>query len=199
MAAEQELIKGIRMIGQGNQEGFQILYTHTYNYVYNRAKYIMKNEQDALDLTQETFIQAYKGILKLEDENNVYAWLNGIVYRQGMRIFRKKKELLEDEEAESIFENITAEDTAIQPEAVVDKKETAEIMIKMIEELPELQKEAIIAFYYYNMKIEAIAKKCGCSANTIKSRLNYAKKYLRNRVEQHEKQNGYKLYFIYHN
>lgn len=39
----------------------------------------------ALDLTQETYIQAYKGIESIEDVNNVYAWLGGIVYRQGMQ------------------------------------------------------------------------------------------------------------------
>ena len=52
---------------------------------------------------------------------------------------------------------------------------------------------AVMAFYYDNMKIDDIARVCECSANTIKSRLNYAKKFLKEKVEAHEKQNRYKL------
>lgn len=193
MAIEKELLDGLNMIAQGKEEGFNILYSYTYNYVYGKAKFIMKNEDDALDLTQETFIQAYRGIGSLEDANNVYAWLGGIVYRQGMRIYRKKRELLVDEDAEGIFEDVISEDMDTSPEDATQAKATSEIVMSMIEELPELQRSAILAFYYDNMKIDDIAKMFECSSNTIKSRLNYAKKFLKSKVEEHEKQNRYKL------
>ena len=73
MAVERELLKGINLLKEGKEEGFNILYSYTYNYVYGRARVIMKNEEDALDLTQETFVQAYKGIQQLEDMKNIYA------------------------------------------------------------------------------------------------------------------------------
>ncbi len=194
MAIEKELLNGLNLIAEGKEEGFNILYSHTYNYVYRRAKFIMKNEEDALDLTQETFIQAYKGIGSLEDANNVYAWLGGIVYRQGMKIYRKKKkEVLVSEDAEGIFDEIVSEDADFKPEENAQAKATSEIVMSMIEELPEQQKAAILAFYYDNMKIDDIAAMCECSSNTIKSRLNYAKKYLKEKVEEHEKKNQYKL------
>ena len=103
MAVEKELIKGIELMLQGKEEGFNILYSHTYNYVFGRAKLIMKDEQDALDLTQETFIYAYRGIQSLENVNNIYAWLGGIVYRNGMKMFRKKRDILVNGDGESIF------------------------------------------------------------------------------------------------
>lgn len=194
MAIEKELLNGLKLITEGKEEGFNILYFHTYNYVYCRAKFIMKNEEDALDLTQETFIQAYKGIGSLEDANNVYAWLGGIVYRQGMKSYRKKKkEVLVSENEEGIFDEIVSEDADFKPEENAQTKATSEIVMGMIEELPEQQKMAILAFYYDNMKIDDIAVMCECSSNTIKSRLNYAKKYLREKVEEHEKKKKYKL------
>jgi len=64
----------------------------------------------------------------------------------------------------------------------------------MIEELPELQRSAIVSFYYDHMKIEEIAKIFDCSVNTIKSRLNYAKKFLKSKVEEHQKTYSYKLF-----
>lgn len=193
MTIEKELLQAMNLLSHGKEEGFNTFYSCTYNYVYSRAKLIMKNEEDALDLTQETFIQAYKGINSLEDANNVYAWLGSIVYRQGMRIFRKKKELLVNDEGEGIFEDVVSQDISGNPEDAAQQKATSEIVMGMIEELPELQKAAILAFYYDNMKIDDIAGIFECSANTIKSRLNYAKKTLKDKVEAHEKANRYKL------
>lgn len=196
MVVEKELLEGIALIAQGKEEGFNILYSHTYNYVYSRAKYIMKDEQDALDLTQETYIHVYKGISTLEDANNFYAWLGSIVYRQGMRIFRKKREILVDDGAEGIFEDIVNEDRDTNPEESTDVKATADIIRKLIDGLPELQRAAVLAYYYDNMKIDDIAKAFDCSVNTIKSRLSYAKKYLRTKVEEDEKKNCYKLHSV---
>lgn len=193
MAITKELQDGLQLITQGKEEGFNILYSHTYNYVYKKAKFIMKNEEDALDLTQETYIHAYRSIGSLEDADNLYAWLGGIVYRQGMKILRKKRELLVNEESECIFENVVSEDADFRPEDAAQAKATSEIVMGMIEKLPELQRSAILAFYYDNMKIDDIAKIFECSSNTVKSRLNYAKKFLKSKVEEHEKQNRYKL------
>ena len=193
MKIDNELQKGLTLMAQGKEEGFNILYSHTHNFVYQRARLIMKNEEDALDLTQETFIQAYKGINSLQDSNNVNAWLSSVVYKQGMRMFRKKQDLLVNDEAEGIFDNVVSEDMDTSPEDATQAKVTSEIVMGMIEELPELQRAAIIAFYYDNMKIDDIATLFECSPNTIKSRLNYAKKFLQDKVIAHEKANRYKL------
>lgn len=191
MAVTKELKDAVERMQAKDETAFATFYEQTYPYVYAKAKYVMHDEEDALDLTQETYIQAYKGIGSIEDVNNVYAWLGGIVYRQGMRIFNKKKELLTVEEQDYLFDEMESGEAT--PEQTVDKKETADIVKGMIEELPELQRMAVMAFYYDNMKIDDIARVCECSANTIKSRLNYAKKFLKEKVEAHEKQNRYKL------
>ena len=191
MAVTKELKNAVERMQAKDETAFATFYEQTYSYVYAKAKYVMRDEEDALDLTQETYIQAYKGIGSIEDVNNVYAWLGGIVYRQGMRIFNKKKELLTVEEQDYLFDEMESGEAT--PEQTVDKKATADIVKGMIEELPELQRMAVMAFYYDNMKIDDIARACECSANTIKSRLNYAKKFLKEKVEAHEKQNRYKL------
>lgn len=189
----QDLQKGLQLMSEGKEEGFNLVYSHTYDYVYRRAKVIMKNEQDAMDLTQETYIQAYKGIASLKDRNNIYAWLGSIVYKQGMMIFRKRKELLLDEEAENIFADIATEDKEDYPEESVEAKATSEIIQGMIDELPDLQRTTIMAFYFDDMKISQIAELFQCSENTVKSRLNYAKKFLKEKVLEHEKKNQYRL------
>lgn len=193
MKISQELHNSLKLMSEGNPEGFTQFYNETYPFVYKRARFIMKNEEDALDLTQETFIQAYKGITSLQEEDKVYSWLSTITYNHGMRLFNKKRDVLVDEEAEEIFDNLVSTDMDTSPEAVAQKKATSEIIKDMIEELPELQKMALLAFYYDNMKIDDIAVMFECSSNTIKSRLNYAKKALQEKVLAHEKANHYRL------
>lgn len=191
MALTDELREAVLKMQTGDDTGFTYFYEQTYPYVYAKAKYIMHEEQDALDLTQETFIQAYRGIGSISDINNLYAWIGGIVYRQGMKIFNKKKELLTGEEEDYIFEDMESKEAT--PEQVAEQQVTADIVKGMIEELPDLQRIAVLAFYYDDMKIDDIASMCECSSNTIKSRLNYAKKFLKEKVEAHEKKNRYKL------
>ncbi len=192
----KELIDSVVAMQNGDAEAFNTFYKYTSAYVYKRAKFIMQDEDDALDLTQETFVQAYKNINSLAEPENTYAWLGAICYRQGMRIFRSRKEILVDEEVEGIFDDIVSEDIDINPEEANESKETADIVMGLIEELPPLQKAAIISFYYDNKKIDDIAAEFECSANTIKSRLNYAKKYLKEKVEAHEKSHGYRLHSV---
>ena len=170
MAVTKELKDAIHKMQTGDDTGFAIFYEQTYPYVYAKAKYIMHNDEDALDLTQETFIQSYRGISSISDVNNVYAWIGGILYRQGMKIFNKKKELLTSEEQDYLFEEMESGEAT--PEQVVEQQATVNIVKGMIDELPELQRVAIMAFYYDNMKIDEIASMCECSSNTIKSRLN---------------------------
>ncbi len=196
VAKNRELIDSVIAMQNGDADAFNTFYLHTNSYVYKRAKFIMKDEDDALDLTQETFVQAYKNIKSLEQPENVYAWLGAIYYRQGMRIFRSRKEILVDEEAEGIFEDIVSEDIDTSPEKSNEIKETSDIVMSLIEELPPLQKAAVVAFYYDNKKIDDIAMEFECSPNTIKSRLNYAKKFLKEKVEVHEKTHGYRLHSV---
>ncbi len=196
MTIDKELQEAVELMKKGDSQGFAAFYEHTHDYVYKRAKFIMQNEDDALDLTQETYIQAYKGVSGLEKVENIYAWLGSIAYRQGMRIFRDRKELLVEEEGEFVFDDMVSEDKDYSPDQSAEAQATVDIVMGFIDELPELQRAAIIAFYYDNKKIDEIAEEAGCSANTIKSRLNYAKKFLRDKVEAHEKSCGYKLHSV---
>ena len=143
----------------------------------------MKDEQDANDLVQDTYIQAYQNINSLQDHQNIFAWLGGIAYRQGMKIYRKKNDVLLDEDCEGFFEQIKSEDISWSPELSAEQKAVGNIVAEIIDELPPLQKAALTAFYYDGMKIDEIAQMYDCSSNTIKSRLNYAKKFVREKVE----------------
>ena len=191
---DDKLKNSIEKMVARKEEGFNEVYSETYNRVYFRARQIMKNEEDALDLVQIVFVEAYKNISSLQASDALFSWLDGITYRQGMKIFRKKKDVLLTEEAEGLFDTLENNDTSIMPEINADQKATSEIIMGIIEELPELQKVAVIAYYYDGLKVDHIADIMACSVGTIKSRLNYARKYIKDRVEEKEKKEGYQLH-----
>ena len=191
---DNRLKDAIQRMKNGEEAGFNEVYSATYNRVYFRAKQIMKKEEDALDLTQIVFVEAYRNIHTLQAEEAIYGWLDGITYNQGMKIYRKQKDVLLTEESEGVFDTLESNDISSIPELSADQKATANIVRQIVEELPELQKSAVVAYYFDGLKVEQIADMMECSANTIKSRLNYARKYMRDRVEEREKTEGYRLH-----
>lgn len=193
---EDSLKKAIQQMKNGEETGFNAVYSATYNRVYFRAKQIMKKEEDAQDLTQIVFVEAYKNIHTLQAAEALYSWLDGITYNQGMKIYRKQRDVLLTEEAEGMFDILENNDISSMPELTADQKATAEIVKGIIEELPELQKAAVVAYYFDGLKVERIAELMECSVNTIKSRLNYARKYIKERVEEKEKKEGYRLHVL---
>ena len=193
---DQSLEQAIEELREGNQQGFQIIYDQTHNYVFSQARMLLRNEADANDLVQEVYINAYNSIHSLQDNQKIFSWLGGIAFRQATKILRKQKDVLLQSEEDDLFETIVELDSDVQPEQAVDKEYTENVIMELIEKLPPLQQGALTAFYYDEMSIRQIAQAYGCSENTIKSRLNYAKKSLKEHVLEKEKREGVKLHSV---
>jgi len=191
---DKSLLEAIEQLKEGKEEGFNKVYSETYNHVYFRAKSYMKDEEDTLDLVQIVYVEAYRNIVSLQEPEALYGWLDGITYRQGMKQYRKKRDVLLTEEGEGVFETLETEDISSMPELTADQKETSRIIRELIEELPVLQKIAMIAYYFDNMSVSQIAEIQECSEGTVKSRLNYGRKYLKDRIEEKEKKEGYRIH-----
>lgn len=193
---DEKLIEAVRLMAEGNEEGFNKVYAATYNHVYFRAKSYLNNEDDAFDLIQNVYIEAFENISKLKNPIALFGWLDAITYRQCMKFFRKNKEVLLTEDSEDIFDLIECEDVNAMPELSAEEREKSKILRDLIEELPELQKAVIIAHYYDGLTIKAIAEMLGCSEGTVKSRLSYARKALKKKVEAKERREGFTLHGI---
>lgn len=196
MKISKDILDAIKQAQEGKEEGFNKIYSATYNFVFFRSKMIMKNDSEAWDLLQEVYIVAYKSIAKLEKPDNLYAWLGGIAYNLGMKAYRKKQDVLLDEEGEGIFDDLKSFDIDTQPEEYVEQEQTSNIIKELIDGLPPLQKAAVIAYYFDEMSVSEIAETFECSTGTIKSRLNYARQYLKQAVEEKEKKDGIRLHSV---
>ncbi len=190
MEVDPKLKSAVEKLKSGNDEAFNEVYQKTYNYVYFRAKQVMKNEDDAMDLMQTVYMEAYKSIKSLDKAESIYSWLSSITFRQGMKIFQKKKEILLDEDFENIFDAVETSDMDSRPDISFERKEQQRLVAELIDSLPEVQRATMVAFYYDNIKIEEIAEVMDCSVGTVKSRLSYARQALKKKLEAVEKKEG---------
>ncbi len=189
MKADRELIKAVKQMKTGEEKGFNVLYTRTYNFVYARARQSINDEQEALDLVQEVYIAAYRNIQSLQDINSLYGWLGSITIRQGAKMANKKKnQVLLSEEYQGMLEEIPDETAGM--EDIVINEENAGILKGLLGKLPEEQRSVVVSFYYDGLKVEQIAELTETSAGTIKSRLYLARKRLKEFIRELEEKEG---------
>ena len=195
MSVEPELREAIERLKAGDQDAFYIFYIHTYQFVYARAKFTIRDEHEAQDLMQEVYLAAYRNIGSLKNTDSVYSWLGGITLRQGMKLVnRKKRNILLSEDQEGMFEDLPDESRGTEER--IARAEEIQIMKDCIYELSEEQRAVVLAYYYDEMKVEEIARLLEISEGTVKSRLYHARKRLKASLVELEKKQGYRLYSI---
>jgi len=176
------------MVEMKKQEeaGINYIYAKTYNYVYLRAKNILRRENDVQQLMRDVYLKMLESSAEIEVEN-LYEWLGKCVYRLGCGYYRKKK-AREVEKLEMGNLDFVA-GTIVYPEA------TADVISKSLEELPDLYQATFYAFYYDYMKIDTIADLMGCSEGVIINRLNYTRKYLLKAMENYQEEKKIQVTF----
>ena len=195
MSVEPELREAIERLKSGDQDAFHIFYIHTYQFVYARAKFTIRDEHEAQDLMQEVYLAVYRNIGSLKNTDSVYSWLGGITLRQGMKLVnRKKRNILLSEDQEGMFEDLPDESRGTEER--IARAEEIQIMKDCIYELCEEQRAVVLAYYYDEMKVEEIARLLEISEGTVKSRLYHARKRLKASLVELEKKQGYRLYSI---
>lgn len=190
-----ELGQLVLRIRDGDSSAFDDLYTATQKSVYYHAFQILKNEDDALDAVQDTYVTAFNTLGDLKAPEAVGSWLNTTVTHICLNKIRgSKKDIYSLDDEDFIYEpEAPAEE---QPENITEKDSTSEIIASFIDKLPDVQKTTVIYYYYDNMSVKDIAEAMGCSENTVKSRLNYARKTLEGNIRDEEKRSDIRLHSL---
>ncbi len=196
MMEKEQLVSLVTKAQQGDQTALNDLFNAFYNDVYYFALKTVKDDQIACDVTQETFVEIINTIEKLENPVAFVTWMKQITYHQCTRYFKKKKDVIvdEDEDGNTIFDTLQEDNAEFIPEEALDKEDFKNTIMSIIDELSEEQRAAIMMFYFDEMSIKQIAEVQGVSENTVKSRLNYGKKGIKKSVEEYEKKHNIKLH-----
>lgn len=189
----------VKLAKEGKEEGFNFLYQSTYQKSYYVALKYMKQEDTALDVLQDAYIKAFKSLEQLEDGAKFEAWFSRVVATKALDELRKRKLTLfsqvEDEDGLSFEETFEDDRMDTQPELSMDQAETTRLVKEMIDTLSDEQRMCIMMFYMEEMSVKEIAETLSVSENTVKSRLNYGRKNIKDKVLELEKK-GTKLYSV---
>lgn len=184
---------------KSDQSAITQLYELTNQNAYFVAISMMKNEDDTFDVLQNAYIKAYNKLDTLENPEKFQSWLNQIVSNECKMALRKHKDFLfsdfETDDGYDFGDMVENDSIEFNPDSNIEYEETKQAMKEILHKLPDEQRLVVLMFYFQEMTIKEIAQTLDCSENTVKSRLNYAKKKIKTEVEELEKK-GHKLYGI---
>ncbi|MBK0404460.1 sigma-70 family RNA polymerase sigma factor [Adhaeribacter sp. BT258] len=180
----------------GNEKAFEILVNRHKNRVFTSIMLIVKDEDVAEDLLQDSFIKAIHTMKggRYNEEGKFSSWISRIAHNLAIDHFRKEKRnpTIQLEDNIKAFNSLSyAEDSA---EALQIREETFARLKAMIELLPENQKEVLIMRHYADMSFQEIADATGVSINTALGRMRYALINLRKKMSNQPKVYDQNLY-----
>lgn len=180
---EQALIQRAR---KGDQEAFAALVTEHQRYVYNLALRVVKNEDEALDLAQETFVRAWTALPNFRGQSQFRTWLYRIVtnlcYNRLPNLRRSLNDLGDD-----VITELPETDIAFDnPAHGLESRELRAYLHQAIDELDENYRLLIALRYQNELSYEEIAAMLNLPLGTVKTGLFRAKEQLRRALERYQ-------------
>jgi RNA polymerase sigma-70 factor (ECF subfamily) len=171
----------IGLIAEGDKRAMQVLYARHNVRVYRFIVRLTGNQTLAEDLVSEVFLDVWRQAEGFESKSQVSTWLLAIARYKALSAMRRRTdEHLDDHMAETI------EDTAEDPESMVNTKDRNSIVQKCLTQLSPAHREVIDLVYYHEKSVDEVAKIVGVPAATVKTRMFYA----RNKMADLLKQSG---------
>jgi RNA polymerase sigma-70 factor (ECF subfamily) len=184
LMSDEELVV---VYAQGNNAAFNILLNRHQSNVYSYIYFIVRSRELAEDIFQETFVKAIMTIKqgRYTENGKFRAWINRIAHNLIIDNYRQEKneQIISNDECEvDLFNNHKLSDGTIEDEMI--KSQILMDVKKLIEYLPENQKEVLLLRYYQDLSFKEIADITGVSINTALGRMRYAILNMRRLAEE---------------
>lgn len=171
----------------GDQAAFASLFARYERRIYAFSYRMMGNPDDAFDLTQETFLKAFRALDKTDEELNVNAWLHRIASNACMDVLRRRQRIRwlpwdapKHERASTILED--------NPEGAVIGDETQRIVQRVLDKMSPRNRQAMVLREYEGLSCEDIGEIMGASRSAVKSILFRGREEFRKLYLQQEGQ-----------
>jgi RNA polymerase sigma factor (sigma-70 family) len=177
---DNELLLQLR---QGNQNAFRQLIAQCEDLVFNTALGILQNQEDAEDVTQDVFVQAFQSIHQFKGDAKISTWLYRITLSKTMDHLRKKKRKKRFAMIKSLFgdqgELLEDPPEFVHPGVQLDQKETSKVLFKAISQLPDTQRVAFTLNKVEGLSYQEISEIMENSVSAVESLMHRAKANLR--------------------
>jgi RNA polymerase sigma-70 factor (ECF subfamily) len=188
---ETQLVKKAK---KGDVSAFETLIESHQKKIYNLALNFTKNHHDALDLSQEAFLKAFRNIKNFNEDSLFSTWLYKITTNLCTDHYRKQSNLkvttidseFQNENGEPI-QKMVLQSNFKDPESSYLQKELRELIISLLNKIPIESKTIIVLKDIHQFHYQEISKILDIPLGTVKSRLNSARKTLQKILkENHE-------------
>jgi RNA polymerase sigma-70 factor, ECF subfamily len=175
---------------RGDSAAFEILCKQSANTVFHVARRIMRNDEDAEDVVQESFQRAFIHLHSFNGDSRFSTWLSRIAINAALMKLRRKHRLWEvslDESAEPAHPSsqTEVEDQGLNPEQLYAQKERQRILSQAMSDLTPGMRKAFQLRELDERSTEETARMMGISVAAVKARLFHGRRKLRERLKRY--------------
>ena len=173
---------------KGDKVAFEQLVTRYDRLVLNIAYSYRNSKDDADDIYQEVFMRVFRGLKNFQSRSKFSTWLYRITINVCIEFRRKQKvhgheSFHENEESENNYSIESTLDSGEKTDKKILENETASLILKEVNKLPQQLKMAFTLKYYQGLKIKEISNMMNCTEGTIKSYLFTSSRKLRENLK----------------
>ena len=174
----------IQRILSGDEDACTALVERHRKWIHSLAWREIGDFHAAQEITQDTFIQAFKSLPTLTDHRRFLGWLHVIAKRQCIEWLRRKPVTMQSLEAmpKADVEQLFYTQYLETKQAQASTDTLREVVEQLLQKLPETERSVMILHYFNGLTCEEVSTRLDVSLNTVKSRLYRARK----RLEQEE-------------
>ncbi len=167
---------------RGDREAFGALVQRHQDRIFNLAYQVVRNREDALDVSQEAFVKAFASLSSFKGEASFTTWMHRIVVNLAIDCLRRRRRgdpagyddrLALPEDGETGF---AAPD---DPERALETRQVRSLLARGIQALPPAHRAVLVLREIEGLSYDEIARVVGCNLGTVMSRLFYARRKLR--------------------
>jgi RNA polymerase sigma-70 factor (ECF subfamily) len=172
----------VRAAQKGDTDAFEELVARHRDKIYARAFSMMRNEDEAIDLSQEAWVKGWQRLAQFQGDSSFATWITRIVINLCLDELRKQKrrrtESIEemDEETGGVERQMPVITT--NPTERLERGELRQRIDRALEQLSYEHRTVLVLHEFEEMEYKAIAKAMECSIGTVMSRLFYARRKL---------------------
>lgn len=178
---DKELVERVK---NGDKAAYDLLVLKYQQRIVNLTSRFVRNQSDALDVTQEAFIKAYRALPKFRGDSAFYTWLYRIAVNTAKNYLASQSRRPTDSDYDvSEIEQIEGADALKEqatPENLLMKDQLQETVLKAIENLPDDLRSAIMLREVEGLSYEEIAQVMECPIGTVRSRIFRAREAIDN-------------------
>ncbi len=177
--SEPEVVLPVAAARRGDPDAWDTLVGRYQLPLFTYVMDLVRHHATSLDIVQETFVRASRHLEGLRGDERFGSWLFGIAHQRVLQHWRRQGRCPFSDEPvpEETGEGAPA------PDLDLVREEESELLLGAVDALPEPQRSVILLHYLEDFSLEEIADITGSRLGTVKSRLHYAKRALRDALQ----------------